>query len=172
MTRSNESNAMRPDADIEQAIDIHGNTVWRVCVLYFSQSTADAQDAFQDTMLKYSLSTTSFTDEEHRKAWLIRVATNVCKDMLKAAYRSNIPLDEERIGTLPAPTTGEESPGSVVREVLDAMRCLTDPPRTPVYLALYEGYTAPEIAEMLDAPVGTVYSWISRGKDQLREILL
>lgn len=161
---------MRLDADIEGAIDTHGDTVWRVCMLYFKQST-DAQDAFQETFLKYSLSTVAFTDEEHRKAWLIRVATNVCKDMLKAAHRRTVPLDEELLGGLPAATTVEDSPHSRVREVLDAIQSLTDPPRTPVYLALYEGYTAPEIASMLDAPVNTVYSWIARGKSQLREVL-
>ena len=51
------------------------------------------------------------------------------------------------------------------------MRRLDDPPRTPVYLALYEGYTAPEIASMLDVPVNTVYSWIARGKKTLKEAL-
>lgn len=51
------------------------------------------------------------------------------------------------------------------------MDALDDPPRTPVYLALYEGYTAPEIAEMLGAPVNTVYSWIARGKKTLKEAL-
>ena len=45
---------MRNRSDIEQVIDEHGNTVWRVCVLYFHQSP-DAQDAFQETMLKYAL---------------------------------------------------------------------------------------------------------------------
>jgi RNA polymerase sigma-70 factor (ECF subfamily) len=51
------------------------------------------------------------------------------------------------------------------------MQSLPDPPRTPLYLALYEGYTAPEIAAMLSAPVNTIYSWINRGKKQLREAL-
>ena len=52
-----------------------------------------------------------------------------------------------------------------------AMHDLGDPPRTAVYLALYEGYTAPEIARMLDVPVNTVYSWISRGRKILQEVL-
>ena len=77
---------MRPHEDIEQAMDAHGSTVWRVCVLYF-RASADAQDAFQDTMVKYALAdTVSFNDDEHRKAWLIRVAANTCKDMLKVAF--------------------------------------------------------------------------------------
>jgi RNA polymerase sigma-70 factor (ECF subfamily) len=91
--------------------------------------------------------------------------------MLKAAHRKNTSLDDELSHVEPASSDPHESPGSFMKEALAAIRSLTDPPRTPVYLALYEGYTAPEIASMLDAPVGTVYSWIARGKKQLREVL-
>ncbi|MEG1517037.1 MAG: RNA polymerase sigma factor [Raoultibacter sp.] len=161
---------MRNSRDVEQAIDTHGNTVWRVCVLT-SVSHVDAQDAFQEVFLKYALNETVFVEEEHRKAWLIRVASNTCKDMIRAAHRKNISLDEGLAhGVEPSVAAGGEFDISV-QEVLDAMDDLGDPPKTPVYLALYEGYTAPEIATMLAAPVNTVYSWIARGKQQLKEAL-
>lgn len=160
---------MRSSADIEKAIDVYGNTVWRVCVLYFKHH-ADAQDAFQDAFLKYALSDMDFNEEEHRKAWLIRVTTNVCKDMLRASHRKNLLIDDASDGGVIFTST-DLQPGSLLSEALDAIRSLPDPPRTPVYLALYEGYTAPEISEMLDAPVNTVYSWVSRGKQQLKEVL-
>jgi RNA polymerase sigma-70 factor (ECF subfamily) len=161
---------MRTKADIEGAIDAHGDTVWRVCVLYFKYH-ADAQDAFQETLLKYSINETAFTDEEHRKAWLIRVATNVCKDIYKAAHRKNISINDEAIIEDMDSRIGDAESISAASEVLIAIRSLSDPPRTPVYLALYEGYSAPEISKLLDAPVNTVYSWIARGKQQLREAL-
>ena len=124
----------------------HGDTVWRVCLTALCRH-ADAEDAFQNSFLKYALADdVQFREEEHRKAWLIRVASNTCRDE-------------------------EAQPDSRVKEVLDAMSDLDDPPRTPVYLALYEGYTAPEIASMLDVPVNTVYSWIARGKKTLKEAL-
>lgn len=161
---------MRAEPDIIHTINAHGDTLWRVCVLTSNQQ-ADAQDAFQETLLRYAMSTTAFNDEEHRKAWLIKVATNVCKDMLKAAHQKTISLDGAcETNTSLEPKT-KENPDETFRAVLEAIRALTDPPRTPVYLALYEGYTAPEIAEILDAPVNTVYSWIARGKKQLREAL-
>ena len=56
-------------------------------------------------------------------------------------------------------------------EIVEAFRSLDDPPRLPLFLSLYEGYTAPEIAEIVDAPVNTVYSWIARGKKMLKEAL-
>lgn len=165
-----ERSSMRSNQDIEQAIDAYGDAVYRACFLYF-KSQPDVEDAFQDTFIKYSLYDGDFKDSEHKKAWLIRVATNVCKDALKASSRKNIELDEEVVENIESKDLSEDQPGSIHTQVIEAMRALTDPPRTPVYLAVYEGYTAPEISEMLDAPVNTVYSWISRGKNQLKEAL-
>lgn len=161
---------MRPHEDIEQAIDAHGNAVFRACFLYF-KAQPDAEDVFQETFLKYSLNDKKFEDEEHKKAWLIRVATNVCKDTLKAANRKNVELKESFTEGLVSKESQETQPGSLHYQVIDVMRQLTDPPRTPVYLSIYEGYTASEISEILDAPVNTVYSWISRGKKELKEAL-
>lgn len=55
--------------------------------------------------------------------------------------------------------------------MLDALDALGDPPKTQLYLSLVEGYGAREISRMCDMPLGTVYSWISRGKRRLREVL-
>lgn len=161
---------MRDTGDIEDKINRFGDTVWRACLLYF-RAGPDAEDAFQDTFFAYACEQRVFTDDEHTKAWLIRVATNTCKDMLRAASRKNIELDGALENSLAAPISSDEQPGSLYQEIVDAMRALDDPPRTPLYLAVYEGYTAPEIAEMLGTPVNTIYSWISRGKAQLREVL-
>lgn len=150
----------------------HGDTVWRVC-LNALRRPADAEDAFQDAFLKYALADeNAFADEEHRKAWLIRVATNTCRDMQRCAAW-NAPSLEAEDCIVDAPVSQDPAiqPDSRIAEVLDAMNNLDDPPRTPVYLALYEGYTAPEIATMMDAPVNTVYSWIARGKKTLKEAL-
>ncbi len=156
---------MREHRDIEDTIDKHGDTVLRVCNLYFRKGD-DVQDAFQDTFLKYALHNGTFTDTTHRKAWLIRVATTVCKDILKAAHRRDLPFDEAEPQMFKADS--QETPLS---EILQAMRTLPDGLRESMYLSLYEGYTAPEVAEILGAPVNTVYTWIARGKKQLKEVL-
>lgn len=165
---------MRSEQEIVDAMNKHGDTVWRVCVMHI-KDTADAEDAFQETFIKYSTSETKeFESDEHRKAWLIRVASNSCKDMLRSTKRRAVPIggeaelsvirvDDDLRGSQPAEHRAEE--------IIDAVRRLADPPRTPVYLFLYEGYSASEIATILDAPVNTVYSWVSRGKKMLREVL-
>ena len=87
------SMGMRSDADIEEAIDLYGDTVLRASMSYLS-SHHDAEDVFQDTFIKYATCTVNFNDETHRKAWLIRVAINICKDRLRAASTRAVPLDE------------------------------------------------------------------------------
>jgi RNA polymerase sigma-70 factor (ECF subfamily) len=139
-------------------------------VLHFGQSP-DAEDAFQETFLKYATHQGSFNDAEHRKAWLLRVAINTCRDMLKAAHRKDSPLQDAPPAAEPISQDSITQPGSPLRDALVAVLDLGDPPRTAVYLALCEGYSAPQIAGMLGVPTGTVYSWISRGRKTLREVL-
>lgn len=193
---------MRASSDIEKTINAHGDAVWRACLVYLTPS--EAEDAFQNTFMKYALCDNLFNDEEHKKAWLLRVAINICKDVLKAARRKDVSLDCQLAqakhakgafvdeassrGMKEASLRGAEniSPGEValglsepsveqsmfgLREILDALNSLGDPPKTELYLSLYEGYTAKEIAVMTGEPEGTVYSWISRGKKLLREAL-
>lgn len=162
---------MRPQSDIEEAMEKHADAVWRVCVLQCSQRQ-DAQDAFQNAFLSYALAdTTRFNDDEHRKAWLLRTASNACKDLWRASSRRAAHQTGPDDLAAVAATDASAQPGSFASEVVDAMRGLDDPPRTPLYLSLCEGYTAPEIADMLAAPVNTVYTWIARGKATLRELL-
>lgn len=78
----------------------HGDTVWRVCLTALCRH-ADAEDAFQNSFLKYALADdVQFREEEHRKAWLIRVASNTCRDMRRAAASKNVLLDETSFESL------------------------------------------------------------------------
>ncbi|MDD5806015.1 MAG: RNA polymerase sigma factor [Eggerthellales bacterium] len=165
---------MRSAQEIERAIACWGDDVWRVCVVR-CVSYADAQDVFQETFLKYATHTNvSFQSQEHVKAWLLRVAMNACTDVARRnARRAESVLDEGAYW----PAAEEDQPDRAmesqegVKEVLKAIQSLDDPPRTPVYLAIVEEMPAPQIAQIMGAPVNTVYSWISRGKKQLRKML-
>ena len=158
---------MRSSQDIETTMGAHGDAVWRACVMRCSHAE-DAQDVFQETFLKYAQHEAPFNDDEHVKAWLLRVAINGCIDRERRASAHESSLDARREAGFDVAVDDESG---VVREVLGAMRDLGDPPRTAVYLALYEGYTAPEISKLLNVPTNTVYSWISRGRKTLQEVL-
>lgn len=154
---------MRDEAEVSGAIERYGDTVKRVCMIHLKNHT-DTEDIFQTVFLKYAMSHVVFENEEHRKAWLIKVTHNACKDMVKSFFRSRTrSLDE-----------AEEIPADMPednREVLEAVLSLPGKYREVVYLHYYEGYTAPEIGRILDKNVNTVYTLITRSKDKLREKL-
>jgi len=157
---------------IAQAIELHADTVMRVCTI-FLREPADREDAFQETFLKLARRKLPFTDEEHRKAWLIRVCTNVCKDMLKRASAKNESLETlEETGFSPAGDDGEEGQRALEnQEVVHALSLIDERYRMPLYLKFYEEYTAAEIARALSIPENTVYTYLSRGKQQLKGVL-
>ena len=150
-------------------MECHADTVARVCALYFGHRP-ESDDAFQDTFLKYAQSDKVFESDEHRKAWLISVATNTCKDMLKKAESRTVLTDQFEDTASPQWQSGVES-DSRADDLNEALRQLDEKYRVVLYLKYYEGYTAPEIAQMLGIPENTVYTNLTRGREKLKEVL-
>lgn len=160
---------MRDDETIERAISEHGDVVWRVCRMRLGQQ-ADAQDAFQETFLAYAThDEVAFADAGHERAWLIRVATNTCIDLLRSSAHGTTSLDDAFSET--PSSEPSDDPGSALWEVSDALATLPAEQRQALYLTVGEGYPATEVAEMMGVPANTVYSWVARGKQRLREVL-
>ena len=167
-----ERRPMRSRADIEAAIEVHADTVLRACAVYLREK-ADREDVFQETFLRYACSEVEFADEEHKKAWLIRVAANLCKDQLKSANARVESLDAaEEDGFAPVGDDGLEAQRKLEgEELLKALYALEEKYRVVLYLKYYEGYTAAEIAAQTGMPENTVYTNLSRGKRQLMGVL-
>ena len=85
---------MRNEQEVNRVIEQYSDTVRRLCMIHL-KNHADTEDIFQTVFLKYVLSSVSFENEEHEKAWFIRVTINACKDLLKSFFRTHIvSLDE------------------------------------------------------------------------------
>lgn len=153
---------MRSEQEVNRAVERYADTVRRICLVHL-KNYADTEDIFQTVFVKYLLHTASFASPEHEKAWIIRVTINACKDLLRSVFRRRtVPLDEA--AELPAPP--EEH-----RAVLQAVQGLPAAYRDVVYLHYYEGYTAPEIAQILGKNVNTVYTRLTRARGLLRQAL-
>lgn len=154
---------MRSEWEANRAIDRYADLVRRVCMIHL-KNHADTEDIFQTVFLKYVAGTTEFESEEHEKAWFIRVTINACKDLLRSFFRSRIVSLDDLL----------EQPDQVPedhREVLEAVLALPDKYRDVVYLHYYEGYTAPEIGAILHKNPNTVYTLLTRARDELRKML-
>ena len=154
---------MRGEEEAARAIERYGDMVRRLCLVHL-KNPADTEDIFQNVFLKYVLSPVVFESPEHEKAWLIRVTLNACKDLVKSFFRSRtVPLEE--LLDQPAPLLEEH------REVLEAVLALPRKYRDAVYLHYYEGYTAAEIGKLLGKNTNTVYTLLTRAREQLRKTL-
>ncbi|MCI8268588.1 MAG: sigma-70 family RNA polymerase sigma factor [Lachnospiraceae bacterium] len=154
---------MRNEQEVTRAIEQYSDMVRRLCMVHL-KNHADTEDIFQNVFLRYVLSSVSFENEEHEKAWFIRVTVNACKDFLKNFFRSHT-VSLEEIMEQPALLLPDN------REVLEAVLSLPVKYREVVYLHFYEEYTAPQIGRILGKNVNTVYTLLARAKQMLREKL-
>lgn len=69
------------DLSAEEVVRRYADTVYRLAYAR-TGSRADAEDVFQEVFLRYVQKKPVFHDEEHRKAWLIRVTVNVSKSLM------------------------------------------------------------------------------------------
>ena len=75
-------------------MDTYADTILRVCYTYL-RSTQDAEDICQDVLLKVLQRPQRFFSADHERAWIIRVAANACKDLLKSrGTRATVALDD------------------------------------------------------------------------------
>lgn len=154
---------MRSEQELSNAIEQYADTVRRLCMIHL-KNYDDTEDIFQIVFMKYVLSSVVFENEEHEKAWIIRVTINACKDLLKSFFRSRtVPLDS--LAELPAELSLE------CRDILDAVLSLPPKYRSVVYLHYYEDYTAPQISRILGKKVNTIYTLLTRSREMLKKKL-
>lgn len=145
---------------LEELAARHENTLFRAALAILGD-VQEAEDAVQDTFLRYLEKRPELYDEAHEKAWLLRVTANSCKSILRLRRRHP---SVELLDVYPAPD--KES-----REVLEAVLSLPQNQRAAVHLFYYEGYSTEEIARILGQRPGTVRSHLSRAREALRRRL-
>ena len=149
-----------------ESVRNHRAMVFRIAFGY-TKNTYDAEDITQEVFLKLYKSNTEFAADENIKAWLIRVAVNQAKSLLKTVWNT-------RRGELTENLT--DSKGSFLSDdCLELYRYvdgLKPKYRTIIYLYYYEQYSVKEIAELLKIRETTVTTQLSRARNQLKEKLL
>ena len=154
---------MRSEQEVDIAIERYSDTVRRLCMVHL-KNYADTEDIFQVVFLKYAVSNVIFENQEHEKAWFVRVTLNACRDLLKSFFRSRtVSLDQ--LLEQPAALTPDH------REVLEAVLSLPQKYKDVVYLHYYEDYTAPQIADLLGKNVNTIYTLLTRSRQLLKDKL-
>lgn len=146
----------------EYLAQTYADPILRLSYTYL-KNTYDAQDVCQTVFVKLLTQPRDFDSPEHEKAYLLQMAANACKDLLKSPWHKRA-CGLESCAEVPAP---EASDGSV----LSAVNALPPHYRAVIYLFYYEGYQAAEIGGILGIPTATVHTRLARGRAKLKEIL-
>ncbi len=146
----------------EEIVARYAAVIYRIA---FSRlrNVPDAEDITQDVLLKYIRANKSFSDEDHRRKWLIRVTVNAINSLLGSAARKRS-ADLKEAENLPAPEVQESG-------IAEAIEKLDEKYRLPIHLFYFEDMSIIEIAEMLGCAAGTVKSLLSRGRSKLKKLL-
>ena len=151
------------DEAFARAARTYGDTIYRVAYHALS-SREDAEDVMQTVLLKLYECKTEFESEEHKKHWILRVAVNESRRVLRSFWRRTaVPMEEWR------ETAAPEDPARA--EVLEAVMALEPKYRLAVYLYYYEGLSVAETAAAMKANVSTVQTWLLRARARLRKEL-
>ena len=142
-----------------------------------------AQDLVQDTYLKAFRARARFTEGTNLKAWLFTILHNTWRNRQRDRARTRIDFDSEAVEAA-AETVSDvrasavESPEALLMragldgELRAALDRLPAAFREAVWLRDVEELSYQEIAQVLEIPVGTVMSRISRGRRQLHDLLV
>lgn len=145
--------------DLEDAVKTYSDMLYKICIVMLCNEQ-DAKDAVQETFCRYLEKKPDFKDKGHEKAWLLKVAVNYCRDMLRFRLRHpQVPLDG-LADSLIAGNTQKET-------FLEFME-LPKNQRAVIYLYYVEGYQIKEIACMLGISAQAVKKRMQRGRESLR----
>lgn len=145
---------------VESILQKYGNLLFRICLVMLKDPD-DAEDAVQDTLLQYLQKAPVFDSSEHEKAWLIRVASNKCRDHLRFFFHhQHCPLSEVQAQV----SNPEDS------AILEALMTIPEKFRIVMVLYYVEEYRIAEIADIIHKSDSAVKMRLQKGRRLLEEV--
>lgn len=149
--------------EFAEVYETYVDDIYRLC-FSFMKNRMDAEDAVQETFLKYYYLGKCFDTQQHLKAWLIVTASNHCKDMLKQWWRKRKSIDNYN--------DMADAQEQQVDEMMELVMQLPEKYKTSVYLYYYEGYNSKEIASLLHKPDSTIRTYLQKARKLLKSEII
>jgi len=145
----------------------HLNELYRMAARLLGDG-AKAEDAVQETYLQAWKSFGRFETGTNCRAWLFKILVNTIHHQRRSWFNLRLVKESEEILEQTAAAPAPVPERIAQREILQALGRLPADYRVAVLLADVEEFSYKEIAGMLDVPIGTVMSRLSRGRKRLR----
>ena len=153
------------EPDMERIVTQYGDSLYRMAFTYLKDVHL-AEDALQETFIKIYRNYNRFRNESNEKTWMIRIAINVCNDMLRKTWRKVEVA--ELLDDVPAETHPDSTQyDGVLIEVMN----LPEKYKQVILLYYYQDMKTQEISQVLDIPIGTVLVHLKRARALLEKKL-
>jgi RNA polymerase sigma-70 factor (ECF subfamily) len=143
-----------------------------ICIVKDPQ---EAYDAVQEVFIKALREERFFNDDFQMKAWLFRVTSNLCFNIIRDKKRRRQLLhlrEAEARPSAPQISSTKTVQQSQSRNAMNlALNKLTENHRRILQLRYYEDLSYNEIASVLEVKLGTVMSRLSRARSRLAQVL-
>lgn len=157
----------------EKLISKHEKNAFSIALRYLGDYD-DACDVAQESLIKVFKNISKFKFESSFTTWMYRIVINTCKDFLKVKNKEKIISIENNNIEIESDVDVNKNIEikELKKEVADALQNVTETYRIAVILKDIQEFSYNEISEMLDIPVGTVRSRISRGRVMLKNEMI
>ena len=152
------------EAELDRIISEYGDQVLRFCSLYLKGDCYLAEDAAQETFLVVYRKYGDLHDKFSEFAWIIQIAKNQCRNILRKKYL-HIEILCEMVEKREQKEEGKK------KSLVDEIQKLTWREREAVVMYYYQELSVKEIAEILKVREPTVRQRIKRGLDKLKMVL-
>lgn len=146
--------------DYDSIVEENIGAVYRLALSY-CRNKEDAEDVVQNTFARLLETKTDFQNQEHVKRWLMRVAINESKNLLKSFWKKNV-SSIEVLKTEPEGRMQENI------DFIDQIYKLPPKYRVVIHLYYFEGYRVQEIADILNISKSNVQVRLLRARNRLR----
>jgi RNA polymerase sigma-70 factor (ECF subfamily) len=159
----------------EETVLPHLNAAFNLA-RWLTRNEHDAEDVVQESYLRALRSFRSFHLGRDGRAWLLKIVRNTCYTWLRKNRPHEVTTQFDE-GARDAPTAGSDPETDLIAKantefVRAALEHLSLEHRELLILRELEGFSYKEIAEIIDIPLGTVMSRLSRARKELQDRLL
>ena len=153
------------DAALERMMQTYGGMLAGMCTVLLRDREL-AQDIVQETFIRaWRRLDTLRGGEKSEKAWLCRIAVNLCRDQQRTRWFQLVDRDESALSQLSVPAN------QPVSDVLEAVGQLPLRLREVILLHYYQDMDAEEMAKTLGLTVSSVYRRLRKARGQLKKML-
>lgn len=158
---------------VARLLEKHGDRVFRTAFMYL-KNYQDAEDVLQMTFEKYLITKPLFKNDEHEKAWFLRVAINISKNLVTSGWKRKVIYDDEQLRLFADEAVAQDNTGDSddnSEAVLKVVLALPKNLSVVIQLFYYEEYSVAQIADLLDISVGNVTTRLNRARKKLEKSL-